>query len=266
MTSNLAPPTVLTVSESDPTGASGVQADLKTLAAFGVYGTSAVTAVVARSADRVVAVWDLPAELTALQIDTALDGMGAGAVKTGMLASRDTVEAVAGKIRQHGIDSLVLDPVLAKAGGDVDDGVVESIRTELVPLARVVTPNAPEAGLLTGREIETLDDAKTAAAAIVEMGAACAVVTGGQFAGPATDVLYDGQDLRMFTSQRAESADVRGAGAAFSAALAAGLANGLDVRDAASQTKKYVTAALRRALRIGALGVVDHLHEKAARG
>ena len=262
MTRNPAPPIVLTVAESDPAGARGVQADLKTFAALGVYGTSAMTGIAVRSAAGITEVRDLPAELVASQIDDALSDMSAAAVKTGMLPRRDTVEAVAGRIRARGIENLVLDPVLW--GDDTlvaDEGVVESLRAELVPLARVVTPNVREAGLLTGREIETLDDARTAASAIVEMGASCAVITGGRFAGPATDIMYDGSELRAFTAQRVETPNNRGVGAAFSAAVAAGLANGLEVRDAVSQAKKYVTGALRHALSIGARGPVNHFHE-----
>ena len=265
MIRNPAPPIVMTVAESDSAGASGIQADLKTFAALGVYGTSAVTAITVRDIVGLVDVRELPAALVTSQID-ALSNMGAAAVKTGMLPSRDTVEAVAGQLRERGIENLVLDPVLPP-GADAlaeDADVVESLRSELVPLARVVTPNAREAGLLTGREVETLDDARTAAGAIVEMGASCAVVTGGRFAGPATDVMYDGTELRAFTAQRVETANDRGVGAAFSAAIAAGLANGLEVRDAVSQAKKYVTGALRHALPIGARGTVNHFHETSA--
>jgi hydroxymethylpyrimidine/phosphomethylpyrimidine kinase len=263
MIRNPAPLIVVTVAESDSTGASGVQADLKTFAALGVYGTSAVTAITVRDIVGLVDVRELPAALVTSQIDAVLSDMGAAAVKTGMLPSRDTVEAVADQIRERGIENLVLDPVLPPGADTLaeDEDVVESLRSELVPLARVVTPNAREAGLLTGREVETLDDARTAAEAIVEMGADCAVVTGGRFAGPATDVMYDGTELRAFTAQRVETANDRGVGAAFSAAIAAGLANGLEVREAVSQAKKYVTGALRHALPIGARGTVNHFHE-----
>ena len=175
-----APPVVMTVAESDPAGASGVQADLKTFAALGVYGTSAITAITLRDLVGVVDVRDLPAALVASQIDAVLSDLGAAVVKTGMLPLRETVEAVAGRIRERGIENLVLDPVLAHADTLAEDEDVESLRTELVPLARVVTPNAREAGLLTGREVETLDDARTAASALVEMGADFAVVTGGR--------------------------------------------------------------------------------------
>ena len=264
MTTNPAPPTVLTIAESDPTGASGVQADLKTFAAYGLYGTSAVTAITARGSGslEVLEVRDIPGALVASQIDTVISDVGAAAAKTGILPSLDTVAAVGDRIRHYGIEDFVLDPVLSPAGDD--EAVLESIRSELLPLARVVTPNPREAGLLTGREVETLDDAKNAATAIVEMGAACAVVTGGQFAGPATDVLYDGTEFRAFTSQRVDTTNDRGVGAAFSAAVAAGLANGLEIRDAVSQAKRYVTSALRHALHLGARGPVDHFHEMRA--
>ena len=262
MTSNATPPIVLTVAESDPAAARGVQADLKTLAALGVYGTSAVTAILVRDAAGAVDVRELPADLVSSQIDAVLSDMSPAAVKTGMLPCRDVVEAVAGRIRERGIENFVLDPVLPPGDHSLD--VVDALRTELVPLARVITPNTREAGLLTGRDIETLDDARNAAAAIVEMGADCAVITGGRFTGPATDILYDGNELRAFTSQRVNTPNDRGVGAAFSAAVAAGLANGLEVRDAVSQAKRYVTGALRHAFPIGARGPVNHFHETRA--
>ena len=263
MSRTAALPTVLTVSESDPTGACGVQADLKTFAALGVYGTSAVTAITARGAGS-LEIKGIPGTLVASQIDTVISDVGASAAKIGMLPSLDTIAAVADRIKHYGVEDLVVDPVMSPAGDD--EAVVGSIRAELVPLARVVTPNAREAALLTGREVETLDDARTAASAIVEMGAACAVVTGGSFTGPATDILYDGNEFRAFTSQRGETANDRGVGAAFSAAIAAGLASGLDVRNAVSQAKKYVTGALRHALPIGARGPIDHFHEMRSSG
>ena len=230
---------------------------------YGVYGTSAVTAITARGAGS-LEVKDIPGTLVASQIDTVISDVGAAAAKTGMLPSLDTVAAVADRIRHSRDRWLSCWTPCCRIG---DDEASQSWRASGPPWCRslcVATPNAREAGLLTGREVETLDDARSAAAAIVEMGAACAVVTGGSFTGPATDILYDGTEFRAFTSQRVDTANDRGVGAAFSAAIAAGLANGLDVRNAVSQAKKYVTGALRHALPIGPRGPIDHLHEMRA--
>ncbi len=245
-----------------------MQGELKTFAALGIYGTSVLTVVTAQSAVGITDARELPVSLVASQIEAVLTDVGVDAVKTGMLSSREIVETVVGKVKAHGIENLVVDPVIVARDGDrlLDEDAVDCIRSELLPLARVATPNAKEAGLLVGGNVETLDDARSAARAIVEMGARCAVVTGGRLDGPATDIFYDGDEFRAVTSQRVPTTSDRGTGAAFSAAIAAGLASGLPVRDAVSQAKKYVTAALRHALPIGAgHGPINHFHELRGR-
>ena len=254
----------MTISDSDSGGGSGVQADLKTFAALGVYGTSVLTAVTAQNTQRVTDVLELPASLVRSQVETVLADIGTDAVKTGMLPSTAIIEAVADKVREHGLSDLVVDPVMVAKSGDrlLREDAVDALRTLLIPLARVVTPNAPEAGLLVGREIETLDDARNAAREIVDMGAECAVVKGGHLDGPATDILYDGREFRAFTAPRVATTSDHGTGCTFASAIAAGLARGLSVRDAVSQAKKYVTAAIRHAFPMGrGRGPINHFHE-----
>ena len=192
-------PRAMTIAGSDSGGGAGIQADLKTFAALGVYGTSALTAITAQNTLGVMDVMELPTTLIESQIDAIVSDIGADAVKTGMLSSSDIIEAVAAKLSEHGLTTLVVDPVMVAKGGDrlLREDAVESLRTVLVPLASVVTPNIPEAEVLTGLEIGSTEDLKTAARLLVdELGAGGAVVKGGHLDGPATDVLYDGSDFR----------------------------------------------------------------------
>ena len=256
-------PRAMTIAGSDSGGGAGIQADLKTFAALGVYGTSVLTAITSQNTLRVTDVLELPTSLIASQIDTVLSDIGTDAVKTGMLSSSAIIETVAEKIQEHGLRVLVVDPVMVAKGGDrlLQEEAVEALRTTLLPLAQVVTPNAPEAQVLTGQEVRTLDDARDAARELVAMGARTAVVKGGHLEGPATDILYDGKDFRLYTTQRIETTSTHGTGCTFASAIAAGLAKGLTVRDALAHAKSYVTAAIRQAFPMGqGHGPLNHFH------
>ncbi len=243
----------MTIAGSDSGGGAGIQADLKTFAAFGVYGTSVLTAITAQNTLRVTDVLELPTSLVASQIDAIVSDIGTDAVKTGMLSSSAIIDTVADKFREHRLTNLVVDPVMVAKSGDklLQDEAVEALRTRLIPLAAVVTPNAPEAQVLTGRKVESLDDARTAAGELVAMGARVAVVKGGHLQGPATDIMYDGREFRAFTHKRIDTTSTHGTGCTFASAVAAGLARGTPVRDAVSQAKAYVTAAIRNAFPMG---------------
>ena len=257
------PPIAMTVSASDPGGATGIQADLKTFAALGVYGASALTAITAQRPLGVTETFEMPLEMVRAQIDAMMADVGADAVKTGMLPSTSIIEAVAEKVKEHRLSNLVVDPEIVARSGDrlLPEDAVDAVRTLLVPLATVVTPNVPEAGALVGREVTTVDDAREAAREIVAMGAQAVVVTGGRLDGPATDVLLDGGELRAYTVPRISTTTVLGTGCTFASAIAAGLARGLSVRDAVSQAKKYVTDALRHAVPMGpGHGALDHFY------
>jgi hydroxymethylpyrimidine/phosphomethylpyrimidine kinase len=254
----------LTIAGSDSGGGAGIQADLKTFAALGVYGTSVITAVTAQNTLEVVDVVEMPVETVGSQIDAVVGDIGADAVKTGMLSSSAIIEAVVEKVKQHGLTKLVVDPVMvAKSGGRLlRDDAVEALRTLLLPAAAVVTPNAPEAEVLTGRKVASVDDARDAAMQIVEMGAGAAVVKGGHMEdGPASDVFFDGADLRVYTSPRVPTTSTHGTGCTFASAIAAGLASGMPLKDAVSQAKRYVTAAIREAFPMGrGHGPLNHFH------
>jgi hydroxymethylpyrimidine/phosphomethylpyrimidine kinase len=254
----------MTIAGSDSGGGAGIQADLKTFAALGVYGTSAITAVTAQNTRRVAAVHELPAEMVAAQIDAIVTDIGADAVKTGMLSSSAIILIVADKIREHRLNKLVVDPVMVAKSGDrlLREEALQALRQELLPLAMVVTPNLPEAQVLTGRTIETLADARQAAKDIAHgMGARAVVVKGGHLSGPAVDTLYDGQEFRQFSAQRIETRSTHGTGCTFASAIAAYLARGYSPSQAVAGAKRYVTWAMRRAFPIGGgHGPLNHFY------
>ena len=243
----------MTIAGSDSGGGAGIQADLKTFAALGVYGTSVLTVITAQNTLQVTDVLELPIDLIRSQIDTVLADIGTDAVKTGMLSSSAIIEAVAEKVREHGLVDLVVDPVMVAKTGDrlLREDAVDALRTLLIPLARVVTPNRYEAEVLVGRKITSLDDARDAAMEIVAMGAGAVVVKGGHIEGPATDILFDGNEFRAFTAQRIATTSTHGTGCTFASATAAGLAMGKSVRDSVAEAKRYVTESIRTAFPIG---------------
>ena len=254
----------MTIAGSDSGGGAGIQADLKSFAALGVYGTSAITAITAQNTLGVTDMLELPTSLIESQIDAIMSDIGTDAVKTGMLSSSEIIQAVADKIREHGLNPLVVDPVMVAKGGDrlLQEDAVDALRNILVPLATVVTPNAPEAEVLTGMTVETVDDARTAARILVdEIGATCAVVKGGHLEGPATDVLYDGSTFTLFTKERIVTKNTHGTGCTFASAIAAGLAKGLSIEKAVRDAKTYVTAAIQSSFEIGSgHGPLNHFY------
>ncbi len=253
----------MTIAGSDSGGGAGVQADLKTFSALGVYGASALTAITAQNTVGVSAVHELPPDLIAAQIDAVLTDIGVDAVKTGMLFSVPIVEVVAQELERHGITTLVVDPVMVAKSGDalLRQEAVDALRTRLAPLAAVVTPNIPEAETLTGMEIVSAADMRRAAEKIVAMGARAVVIKGGHRAGPATDLYYDGFQFREFSAPRFETGNTHGTGCTFASAVASGLAQGKDVIDAVAQAKEYVTEAIRNSFSLGqGHGPVHHFY------
>jgi hydroxymethylpyrimidine/phosphomethylpyrimidine kinase len=255
----------MTIAGSDSGGGAGIQADLKTFAAFGVYGTSAITAVTAQNTCEVADWLAMPPELVAKQIDAVLSDIGADAVKTGMLANVAIIETVAAKMREHGVTNLVVDPVMVAKGGHklLEDDAVSALVRELLPLALVVTPNLPEAEVLTGRAIASWDDAREAAARIAAMGARAVVIKGGHFdeEESSTDLLYENGQYRAFKAVRVRTPNTHGTGCTFSSAIAAGLAKGMALGDAVALAKSYVTLAIQHAYPIGhGQGPVHHFY------
>ena len=246
-------PVAMTIAGSDSGAGAGIQADLKTFAALGVYGTSALTAVTAQNTQGVSGVHEIPVPLIEAQIDAIVSDIGADAVKTGMLSSSAIIQAVVGKLQEYDLPNLVVDPVMVAKGGDrlLQEEAVEALRTQLLPQALVVTPNIPEAEALTGRRISSLEDARRAAEEIIALGARGVVVKGGHLEGDAVDTYYDGHQFREFSAPRIQSTSTHGTGCTFASAIAAGLARGMAPVDAIAAAKEYVTQAIQRAFAIG---------------
>ena len=262
----------MTIAGSDSGAGAGIQADLKTFAALGVYGTSVLTAVTAQNTVAVISVHEVPTDMIAAQIDAVVSDIGVDATKTGMLSSSEIIECVTKSLKDAakkypdmpGLRRLVVDPVMVAKSGDslLREEAVGTLRELLLPMAAVVTPNIPEAETLTGLTIVTSDDVRKAAQAIVAMGAASVVVKGGHREGPATDLYFDGQNFREFTAPRIDTVNTHGTGCTFASAVAAGLAKGLQTEDAVGQAKEYVTEAIRRSFPIGrGHGPLNHFYK-----
>jgi hydroxymethylpyrimidine/phosphomethylpyrimidine kinase len=247
--------TALTIAGSDPGGGAGIQADLKTFAAFGVYGASAITAITVQNTLGVDAVAPLTADLVTAQIEAVAGDLSIDATKIGMLATAAIVEAVVAAIQELELSHVVVDPVLISTNGErlLDADGVQAMINELLPLARVATPNLPEAEALSGRRITSPEDAREAARRIHEMGAAAVIITGGhQGSGQeVVDLLFDGHAFHEFRAPRLESRHTHGTGCTFASAVAAGLALGHDVPDAARRAQLYVGGAIAHAPGIG---------------
>ena len=245
--------TALTIAGSDSSGGAGIQADLKTFAAHGVFGCSAITAVTAQNTMGVTAVAVLEAAMVVAQIDAVLDDFEIHAVKIGMLASAGIVTVVSDALTRHRLPNVVLDPVMIAKGGArlLDEDAVAAIRTRLFPLATIVTPNVFEAEALTGRSIATLDDQRAAARALLDLGPRAVLVKGGHMAGPAIDVLSDGRDTIELRAERIDTPHTHGTGCTLSSAIAARLALGDDLIAATRAAKTYVTQAIAQAPGLG---------------
>jgi hydroxymethylpyrimidine/phosphomethylpyrimidine kinase len=276
----------LTIAGSDPGGGAGIQADLKTFAALGVYGASAITAITVQNTMGVEAVAPLTADLVTAQIEAIAGDLSIDATKVGMLATAAIVEAVAAAIAELDLPLVVVDPVLVSTSGErmLDDDGVQAMIIELFPHARVVTPNIPEAEALSGRRISSMDDARDVARRIQRMGPSAVIITGGHgpggsgfivpgsgFAdGPAADevvdLLFDGHTFHEFRAPRIDSRQTHGTGCTFASAVAAGLALGRDLADATRSAQKYVGGAIAHAPAIGhGRGPLNHFWEWKSR-
>jgi len=244
---------VMTIAGSDSGAGAGVQADLKTFAAFGVYGTSVITAITAQNTQRVSQIMELPPGLIAAQIDAVVQDIGASALKTGMLANAEIIALVAEKIREHRLPNLVVDPVMIAKGGDLllRKDAIETLRSRLIPLATIVTPNLPEAEELTGIQGTRMQEIKDAARCLIDMGARNVVIKGGHGKGPAKDIFYDGKKFRELTAPRISTPNTHGTGCTYSAAIAASLAKGEELAKAVVEAKKFITQAIRKGFPIG---------------
>jgi hydroxymethylpyrimidine/phosphomethylpyrimidine kinase len=254
------PPCVLTIAGSDSCGGAGIQADLKTMLALGVHGMSVVCAVTAQNSVGVQDFWELPAEAVRAQLDSVLSDIPVRAIKTGMLASPAIVSVVADAL--SGLDiPLVVDPVAVSKHGNslLMAGAGETMRSKLLPLATIVTPNLDEAEQLTGIKAADEDSMLAVARAIREMGPRWVLVKGGHLAGDPVDVLFDGKTTWRFVGERIETMHTHGTGCTLASAIASYLALGADVPRAVTLAREYVTGAIRSGFPIGAgIGPVNH--------
>jgi len=246
-------PRALTIAGSDSGGGAGIQADLKTFAAFGVYGTTAIVALTAQNTREVTAIHEVPPGMVRAQMEAVVSDIGVDAAKTGMLGSAVLVETVAEEVERLRIPNLVVDPVMvSKAGAPLlKPDAVEILCRKLFPLALVVTPNLSEAEILVGRKLKGLEDLRQAAREIGAMGPRNVVIKGGHGEGDPVDLLYDGQTFIEFRGPRIETRSDHGTGCTFSAAITALLARGVEVQPAVGEAKRFVEGALRAARSIG---------------
>jgi hydroxymethylpyrimidine/phosphomethylpyrimidine kinase len=246
--------TALTIAGSDSSSGAGIQADLKTFAAFGVFGTSAISAITVQNTLGVDAVAPLTADLVTAQIETIAGDIELHATKIGMLATAAIVEAVAAAVEELELPMIVVDPVLVSSTGErlLDADGVQTLRSELLPLARVITPNIPEAEALSGRRIQSDEDLREAARRLRDMGPRAVIITGGHASGSeVVDLLLDNDHFHEVRTRRIVSPPTHGTGCTFASALAAGLALGFALTDAARDAQDYVAGALGAALAVG---------------
>jgi hydroxymethylpyrimidine/phosphomethylpyrimidine kinase len=255
-------PTTITIAGSDSVAGAGIQADLKTFAAFGVYGVSVVTAITAQNTIGVADVFPLPAQLVRAQIDAVFQDVTIAAVKTGMLATGDIVRMVAETI--VGLP-LVVDPVMAASTGRtlLEPEAISILKTQLLPRTTIVTPNVAEAEMLSGMHIGSLHDAREAAKRIVELGPSAVLIKGGHLAGSdATDLLLHAGTFAEFSSPRARFGNLHGTGCTLASAIAARLALGDEVPAAVQRAKRYITGAIERSFQAGhGARILNHFWE-----
>jgi hydroxymethylpyrimidine/phosphomethylpyrimidine kinase len=256
------PPTALTIAGSDSGGGAGVQADLKTFLACRVHGMSAVTAVTVQNSLGVSGFYELPPQAVAEQIESVVTDIGVGAAKTGMLASAPIMAAVAETVRRLEVGPLVVDPVAASQHGDplLRPDALAALRTQIVPLATLVTPNLGEVRLLTGIDVRGRADMADAAKALLDLGPRWVLVKGGHLPGEdVVDLLSDGSEQIELPAPRHPTDHTHGSGDTLAAAITAGLARGWSVPDAVAEGKRFITEAVRGSFPLGSgLGPVGH--------
>lgn len=252
----------LTIAGSDSSGGAGIQADLKTFAAHGVYGVSAITAVTAQNTIGVITAAPVAADLVTAQIEAVASDFGVHAVKTGMLANAAIVEAVAAAADDLELPLLVVDPVIMASSGDplLDDEGLLAMKNELLRRAHAVTPNIPEAEVLSGVSIRSEEDRREAARRIFDLGPANVVITGGHGGSDRiVDLVYDGEVFTGYATERVSGRDTHGTGCVFAAALAAHLALGRSLHEALPRAQEYVAGAIRHAPGLGrGAGPMNH--------
>ena len=244
---------VLTIAGSDCSGGAGIQADLKTFSAHGVFGMSVVVSVVAENTSRVIDIQDVSPDMIKKQMDAVFEDIEVDAVKIGMLSTRESMEAVSRGLKEYKLTNVVIDPVMLAKGGHalMQENALGFFISELILFADMLTPNIPEAEAITRRKIATVEDMKKAAEIIYSMGAKSVLVKGGHLEGAAEDILFDGESFYSYTTTRINTKNTHGTGCTFSSAIASNLALGMNPYIAVEKAKEYVTTAIEHSLDIG---------------
>ena len=260
---------VLTIAGSDSSGGAGIQADLKSFSANGVFGMSVITAVTAQNTQGVFAVQDIDADVIQKQIVAIFDDITVDAVKVGMVSRSETIRVVAAGLTRYKPSNIVVDPVMISKSGYylLKPDAVEALKSLLLPLATIVTPNIPEAEEIAGIKITNLKQMEEAARIIYKLGPKFVLIKGGHREEDATDILFDGENYQYLTSPRIATKNTHGTGCTLSSAIAANLARGYDAYEAVSRGKEYITTAIKHSFPIGhGVGPVNHfytLYQKA---
>lgn len=256
--------TVLSIAGSDCSGGAGIQADLKTFSAHGLFGMSVIVSVVAENTSRVIDIQDITPDMIAKQMDAVFEDITVDAVKIGMLSTPACMEIVEEKLLEYRPSHIVVDPVMYAKNGCplMNPNAVETLLKRIVPRADVITPNIPEAERMVGMEILSIPDMEEAARRIHAMGCGAVIVKGGHAKGNATDVLFDGRHFYYYETTRIQTKNTHGTGCTFSSAIASNLALGLSIPEATERAKSYVTTAIAHALPIGkGHGPTHHFYE-----
>lgn len=243
----------LSIAGSDCSGGAGIQADIKTFSAHGVFGMTVITSVVAENTVRVIEFQDITPDIIEKQIDAIFEDIVPDAVKIGMLSCSETMLTVAKKLKEWKPQNVVVDPVMYAKNGSalMAPSAIDTLISEIIPLADVITPNIPEAEKISGLSIKTQEDMKQAAQLIYNMGCRNVVIKGGHAEGDATDILFDGQQFYEYTSPRVNTKHTHGTGCTFSAAIASNLALGMTIDKSLEQAKEYISKAIAHAPQIG---------------
>lgn len=255
---------VLTIAGSDSSGGAGIQADLKTFSAHGVFGMSVIAAVTAQNTKEVIDVQNISPDIIGKQIDAIFNDIEVDAIKIGMISEIEGIKVVSKRLREYKPQNVVLDPVMVSKSGYslMNPNSVETLIKELIPIVSVVTPNIPEAEIIANIKIKTISDMEKAAKIIYNMGPKNVLIKGGHLTGDATDVLYDGENFVYLKNERINTKNTHGTGCTLSSSIASNLALGMNIKEAVENAKKYITTAIEHSLPIGhGSGPTNHFYE-----
>ncbi len=256
--------TVLTIAGSDSSGGAGIQADLKTFCAYGVYGAAVITALTAQNTVGVQAMLEIEENFVAKQLDSVLTDLRVNAAKIGMVFKKETIRIIADKLLEYNVKNIVLDPVIFSKSGDslIKDDAVAILKEKLIPICDVITPNLYEAESLSGFSARNTEDMKKASEILYSLGSKAVIIKGGHLYGDAIDLLYNGKEFKILKGERISGKNPHGTGCTFSSALAAGLALGLSIDEAFISAKEYVADAIKKSIAVGSgFNVLNHIYK-----